>query len=240
MAQKVLYIPGVGDVLFAKRRGTRNLKLSIRPNGQIRVSLPQWAPYSTAAAFVKSRRHWIDKNRIHTVAPVLRPDDSIGPNHKLVFKASAGNKTVSSRITPSTIEISTSLPYDHPEVQARTLQAGERLLKAQALGLLPKRLEQLARVHNFKYKEVKIRKLTSRWGSCSSDKSITLSYFLLQLPYHLQDYVILHELVHTKHLHHGPGFWSAFDNVLPGAKKIRNEIRGHKPRIEPFNRLVVP
>jgi predicted metal-dependent hydrolase len=53
----------------------------------------------------------------------------------------------------------------------------------------------------------------------------------MQLPWDLIDYVLLHELVHTEHLHHGAGFWQRFDQVLPGAKQKRKALRAYKPSV---------
>ena len=53
----------------------------------------------------------------------------------------------------------------------------------------------------------------------------------MQLPWALIDYVLLHELSHTKALHHGPDFWKVFEAVLPGAKQRRKELKDFKPAI---------
>jgi len=99
---------------------------------------------------------------------------------------------------------------------------------------LPQRVQYLASKHGFSYKQIRVRKLTARWGSCSNNGVITLSYYLLQLPWNLIDYVILHELTHTRHLHHGPNFWTEFKKVLPSAKLLQKEIRSYKPQVQAF------
>src|SRR5213075_157516 len=92
------------------------------------------------------------------------------------------------------IVITSNLPLESVDVQAKAQKAAERALKVEAENLLPQRLKILAERHNFSYKDVKIRKLTSRWGSCSNAKNIRLSYYLIQLPWPMIDYVLLHEL----------------------------------------------
>jgi predicted metal-dependent hydrolase len=111
--------------------------------------------------------------------------------------------------------------------------ACERALKKEAQTALPARLRELARQHKYRYGKVRIKKLTSRWGSCSAKNDISLSYFLVQLPAEFIDYVILHELVHTKYLNHGPDFWSAFTNALPSARRLQKQIKAYHPRVEP-------
>jgi len=73
--------------------------------------------------------------------------------------------------------------------------------------LLPA-LEKLAASHDFNYDSAGIRLQHSRWGSCSSRRSITLNSKLLFLPDHLIRYIMLHELCHTVHMNHSRAFWS--------------------------------
>jgi predicted metal-dependent hydrolase len=106
--------------------------------------------------------------------------------------------------------------------------ASLRALKLQASHLLPQRLEVLAQRHGFTYTSVTIKNLKSRWGSCDQNRNITLNLFLMQLPWHLIDYVLLHELVHTRVMRHGPPFWSAMAAVEPRTQSLRREIKAYK------------
>lgn len=102
-------------------------------------------------------------------------------------------------------------------------------LRQQALIHLPTRLHNLAAKHGFVYHKVRISNSRGRWGSCSSKKSINLSLYLMTLPPHLIDYVLLHELCHTKEMNHGPAFWELMDSVTEGkAKELRLELRSKK------------
>jgi predicted metal-dependent hydrolase len=101
-----------------------------------------------------------------------------------------------------------------------------RELKLKALEYLPGRLQTLASLHGFTYTSIKISRSKSRWGACSTRKNINLSLFLMQLPAYLIDYVILHELCHTKEMNHGPQFWALMDSVCNGrAKLLRKELK---------------
>ncbi|PJE65167.1 hypothetical protein COU91_02950 [Candidatus Saccharibacteria bacterium CG10_big_fil_rev_8_21_14_0_10_47_8] len=234
MAQRIVLIPGIGEVTLAKRRGSSHLRLSVTANGRIRVGLPHWTPYATGIAFAKSRQEWITAQLNKHPQAVLINGSLIGKAHRLHYidTKQTGSK-IKTRITSTTIEIRSSLAYDSPKVQEKAQIASERALKAETINLLVPRLASLAAQHDLVYNDVRVRKLTSRWGSCSSNKTITLSYYLIQLPWPLIDYVLLHELAHTIHLHHGANFWNGLERLLPSAKKIRKEIRHHKPRIEP-------
>jgi predicted metal-dependent hydrolase len=123
------------------------------------------------------------------------------------------------------------LTMAHVEVQAKAKDASIRALKAQAESLLPKRLETLAKEQGFSYKSVSVRQLTSRWGSCDQFKNITLSLYLMQLPWHLIDYVLLHELTHTKVFKHGPDFWAEMDRHVVNSKDLRKELKDYKTTV---------
>lgn len=72
-----------------------------------------------------------------------------------------------------------------------------------------------------------IRRMRTRWGSCSSRGNINLNLWLIRLPQHLQDYVITHELCHLKELNHSPRFHALMDNVMPDWRCRKRELEDH-------------
>ena len=105
----------------------------------------------------------------------------------------------------------------------------EQALRHEARRLLPTRLLDLASRHNFTCTGVKIFNSKSHWGSCTPRRSINLSLSLMLLPWHLIDYVLLHELCHTQEMNHGPRFWTLMDRVTQQQSgTLRNELR-HYP-----------
>jgi predicted metal-dependent hydrolase len=108
----------------------------------------------------------------------------------------------------------------------------DETLRKEARAYLPAELRRLAETHGFRYNRLAIRKSRTRWGSCSSKKNINLSLFLMILPPHLIEYVLLHELCHTVEMNHGPRFWELLNRYTDGrAKALQKELRGyHIPR----------
>ena len=91
---------------------------------------------------------------------------------------------------------------------------------------LPSLLSALSEQYHLPFKRVKITGSKGRWGSCSGTGSINLSCYLMLLPPHLMDYVLLHELSHTKEMNHGPRFWELLDSMTGGrARALRAELR---------------
>lgn len=231
MAQKVIWLPEIGEVTLAKRKGTRSLRLSVSAAGKVRVGLPTWVPYAAAVEFAKRRADWINSHLEQNPPHLLTDGGRVGKSYRIKYIQDSDAKRTSTRLTDGQIRVTSSSAIDGSSVQAAIRHAAERALKKEAEKLLPARLAELAKKHGYAYKSVRIKKLTSRWGSCSGDKVITLNYFLMQLPWRLIDYVLVHELIHTKHLNHSPSFWADFETVIPGAKKIRSELKAHRPVI---------
>lgn len=231
MSQKIVWLPEVGEIVLSKRKGTKNLRLSVSAAGKIKVGMPPWVPFSAGITFAKSRADWINHHLPNPSDSHLQNNSRIGKSYRLnyIFDPSA-NKT-STRLVAQSLRITSHLPLIHPSVQAAVAKAGERALHQEAILLLPPRLKQLAIKNGFEYKSVQIKKMVSRWGSCSNQKVITLNFFLMQLPWQMIDYVLLHELVHTRHLNHSPGFWQDFEKVYPGAKQARRHIKQYRPVI---------
>ena len=90
---------------------------------------------------------------------------------------------------------------------------------------LKERIDQLSKQYNFKYNKLFIKNQKTRWGSCSEKNNINLNAKLLNLPKELIDYVIIHELVHTKVKNHSKEFWRTLDIYINNSKKYDKELK---------------
>lgn len=230
MATKQVSIPDIGTVTMYKRRGNRSLRLSIGANGEVRVSLPYWLPYKAGEQFVLSKALWIASNRGRKTT-ALQHAQAIGKAHHLYFEQSPVATKIQSRVAANEIRVSFPRLYDSHDtvVQAAAHKASLRALRKEAEALFPQRLQALSTQTGLEYTGVTIKQLKSRWGSCSTDKEITLNVFLVQLPWHLIDYVLIHELTHTRVMQHGQPFWREMERHLPSAKNLRKQIGAFQP-----------
>ena len=116
------------------------------------------------------------------------------------------------------------------DCQALVKNAVMRAMRKKAQDYLPPLVQYWSRQFELPYHKVSISKARSRWGSCSSKKDISLSFYLMLLPVHLMDYVILHELAHTREMNHGPRFWELLNQMTDGkALALRKELRAYRP-----------
>ncbi len=104
-------------------------------------------------------------------------------------------------------------------------------LRAKAKALLPQRVADLAAKHGLKYGRVTIRAARTKWGSCTAEGNISLSLYLMTLPEHLRDYIIIHELCHTVHLNHSPRFHALVNQLTSGREKeLAKELKQYAIR----------
>lgn len=99
------------------------------------------------------------------------------------------------------------LPINDPASQ-RTRDYQKKVLMKKAKEYLPYRLEYFAKLYGYSYDKCRLTHANTRWGSCSSKKTISLNIGLMKLPEVLRDYVILHELAHLNHMDHSKAFWA--------------------------------
>ncbi|MCD8035553.1 MAG: M48 family metallopeptidase [Alistipes sp.] len=110
-------------------------------------------------------------------------------------------------------------PQLPPAEQKARIEELRRAAKAD----LPGRIARLSEATGLKYEKLSIRASRTKWGSCSGRNHISLSLFLMTLPEHLRDYVIIHELCHTVHHNHSPRFHALVDRLVGGREKALNK-----------------
>jgi predicted metal-dependent hydrolase len=114
------------------------------------------------------------------------------------------------------------------EQMVRTLSDSQPLQRSHARRYLLDRLDRLAAIHGLTYGRVFLRNQKTRWGSCSFNNNISLNLKLIRLPQELIDYVILHELAHTRIKNHGPGFLKMLDGLIGDAARLDRRLRAYE------------
>ena len=126
--------------------------------------------------------------------------------------------------------IRTKLPLRDPKTQ-RTRDYQKKLLMKKAKEYLPYRLEYYAKLYGYTYDKCRLSHAGTRWGSCSSNRTISLNIGLMNVPEVLRDYVILHELAHLNHMDHSAAFWAEVGQHDPRYKEHRRKIKAFNPGI---------
>lgn len=100
-----------------------------------------------------------------------------------------------------------------------------RLPSRESREKLLNRIKNLAIHHNFTFNKICIRNQRTLWGSCSAKNNININMRLAWLPDELIDYVILHELNHTRVHNHRREFWESLERILPGAAGLKLQLK---------------
>ena len=89
------------------------------------------------------------------------------------------------------------------------------------------KIVQLADVHQLNFYKLTFKTLKTRWGSCSPNNTICINNLIYYLPDHLKEYIMLHELTHTKIKNHSSIFWEELEKICPNSKLKRRELRNN-------------
>jgi predicted metal-dependent hydrolase len=207
--ENIIEYPDVGVVRYVQNNRARNLAIRINQQGEVRVTIPRYTNLKKAESFLWSKRHWImrklrELRERSGSALVLKEGDLLNVRGK---------------------SIPIALKYGAEPLE----EALWRILLEEAREYLPGRVAALAKMHGFQFSGVRVRRMKTRWGSCTAKNSINLNSWLVMLPDHLLDYVILHELVHTRHRDHSARFWESLDRLTGDlSKSLRKELRGRQ------------
>ena len=90
---------------------------------------------------------------------------------------------------------------------------------------LSAKTRELAHLHDIAITAVSVRNQRSRWGSCSIRGTIALNWRLIQMPAHVSDYVIVHELAHRRQPNHSPRFWREVETLCPTWRESERWLR---------------
>ena len=238
MSGQVHYFKSIGDVVFVKNDRAKSLRIIVKPNHGVKVTVPKYVSLTNAFRFVEEKTDWIRTSlekvkALEQKATFFRPGLEYKTRyHQLVFIQNAESKLIA-RVGNGLIRIFYSLEDQilSDAGQAFIYKAIEYALRKEAKVYLPQRLEYLADKFGFQYSGLRIKNLKSRWGSCSTVNNINLNIHLMRLPDHLIDYVILHELIHTVHKNHGKHFWHALDTVSGNARLLAAEMKKYRTRV---------
>ena len=194
-AVEFLWVRGIG----------RRLRLEVRPDGGVRVHSPARAGFDEVLSFVAAKAAWIlrSRERVRARERLTWPDSS---------RARVRLRTGAERLLRERMDLCLLL----------TSGKARRVGLAHGLTLTPKGRGGPA--SGSASPPVSFRMMKRRWGSYGRDGRVVLNVRLAQLPVACVDYVILHELCHLRHHHHGRAFYDLLDRVVPDWKLRKKEL----------------
>lgn len=229
-APAALTLPDGSLTFTLQKDGFRTLRLSVHPDGSIRVRAPESTPLSAVFAFVESRRGWIERTLAffaahRPAAPVLADGGTVWfLGRPFTVRAVPAAREVRPRLQGGEL----LLPCRNEASLSRAFRLWRQSL---AKSVLTRRLARLdAKVRaalndDAPVPTLSVRSLRRRWGSCSLRGNIVLAAQLISLPLPLLDYVLIHELCHLRRMDHSPAFHALLLRLLPDARERRTALR---------------
>jgi len=232
MTTKYINIEQVGPVSFTINERCRRIRLSVKSDGEIVVSMPPSALYRDAIRFVESKTEWLIKqqSKMQAGLTLFAPESCFKTRFHQLAITKGNTDRVYNRVGNGVIQIFIPQKVNHeqPKIQEFIKKTLIDVMRWEAKIYLPKRIKELADKHGFKYQDISIKNTKTRWGSCSSANNINLNLHLMRVPEHLIDYVLLHELAHTVVKNHGEKFWLLLEQVYPNARKADKEMNNYR------------
>ena len=111
-------------------------------------------------------------------------------------------------------------------------QQEEAKYKKQAGAFFQQKCQFFAEQMGLHHRSVKVNGARTRWGSCNRKGDINFTYRLIFAPEELIDYVVVHELAHTKEMNHSANFWTIVEQIMPDYKERRKKLREFQHQVE--------
>jgi hypothetical protein len=210
---------------LARNLRARRYILRLNPDGSARVTVPRGGSVAEAIQFACRNAAWIEKESLRLAARPSRPKAwPLGT--EILFRGQLVRLEAGANGQSGFVCFGQeSLPV--PDAAGDLRPAVERRLRALASLELPARALELASIHRFPVRRVSVRNQRSRWGSCSRRGTVSLNWRLVQAPFLVRDYLILHELAHLREMNHSSRFWFEVARLCPQFAEARRWLKEH-------------
>lgn len=226
--------PEFGEISVRRVARSSHVRIRLTTKGRFSVSAPSYTPLFFIRKFIDSSRDELRKMAAPKgLVTEYAHGQQIGKSHTLavVSTGMVTEPTLSRQRQKLIVKLPHDIDVTSADVQRLIRDEVAKILRVEAKAHLPRRLRYLADTHGFEYERVRFSHAGSRWGSCSSTGTISLNIALMKLPDELIDYVLIHELCHTRHMDHSAAFWAEVAKYDPHYRLHRRQIKQQTPTV---------
>ena len=196
----------------------RTIAIIIQPDGTLTVRAPLHMSAKRIEEFVASHADWISMKQAQVQAAPSSPRKGYDDGELFLFTGQEYPLHILAR-SHSRLALQDDgfhmSKADLPEAR----EAFIRWYKARACEVITERVALHAQLNGLACKKIRISSARTRWGSCSARGTLSFTWRLVLAPLEVIDYVVIHELVHTKIKNHSPVFWHWVAEILPDYKR---------------------
>lgn len=219
-------------MLLIRNPTAKRYVLRLQPDGSARVTIPRRGSIAEARRFAERNVAWLERALLRLSMPPSRPREwRIGTEidlrgERVRIEAGVNGERSLIRLGSELLTITDPAADLRPTIE-------EHLWRLAAKELPPKVVAYAAR-HQAPVRRITVRNQKSRWGSCSPRGTISLNWRLIQAPPFVQDYLILHELMHLKQMNHSARFWREVERVCPDYRVAERWLKQHSEKGLPW------
>ena len=224
---------------YQLRRSERAKKTRIVVTAdKVEVVAPKNVSEQDIKSFVDSQRHWIAdaikrvRHRVETIKPLspAQYSDGVtvpfqGEQVPLMVKHTPNKRTRLQLLDGRQFLV--YLPEHHINRSDAIKSALEKWMKERVRELAILLIEKHGKKHQLVARQLRIKTLKSRWGSCGPTNDINLNWLLILAPPVILEYVVIHELCHIKHKNHSKDFWALVGDHMPDYAQHRYWLKQH-------------
>jgi predicted metal-dependent hydrolase len=202
----------------SKRR--RTLGIKVTSNAEVVIQVPYTLSQKKITDFIDDHQDWIDKKQSDMFKNIEEKETLL--KTQFIYLGQLYNLSESDSVSEITFDdAKVIMPIG---TSAKKL---EHWYKDRAEDILFDRVSIYQTFIDKKPEKIRVKKLKSRWGSCSSNGDITLNIQLIKSPMYVIDYVVVHELSHLVHLNHSKSFWDLVESIIPDYKKAHTWLKSN-------------
>jgi predicted metal-dependent hydrolase len=209
---------------FAVRVSTRARRLTARVHigGRVEIVVPVGVNARTVREFVQRFTPWIDR-KVAAMRCFVEPPVALPRSIEFALTGERFEVEWQDGTRRDIALCGARLALRAPDTDQARLEL-QRWLKEAAEQRLAPALLRLADDLNYSIQRVAIRCQRTRWGSCSTRGTVSLNCSLVFLRPEVVRYLFVHELAHTKHMNHSPGFWRLVESLEPDYRRLDREL----------------
>jgi predicted metal-dependent hydrolase len=213
--KKMAYIKGELVEFTHIKKSKKNISLKIDQDGLI-ISTPFHTDDIFINNIIEKKFDWISKHLSHISSQTISKTNQIetilllGEEYKVIPE-----------------HRSTQIDHKDKIIFCKTNGVSDvkKIIKEFALQYFKDRIDSYDRILEIKPSSIKLTNAKTKWGSCSNNKNIRLSWRLIQTSSGIIDYVICHELAHLKHMNHSKLFWHEVERIYPNYKIYKKQLK---------------
>ena len=222
-----------GAVPIRLRVSERAQRVALRIDGRgqaVELVLPHRTPLVSGLKFLDQNRDWVEARLKDLPRRILFQDGAEVPVLGVKHRIRHVKRRVPGRgpawIEDEEIRVTGEAPHVPRRVRDFLVDKARKELSRRAHVFADKVDREVTRIS--------IRDMTSRWGSCSSNGSLSFSWRLIFAPEGVLTYLVAHEVSHLVVMNHGPRFWRLVESLVPDARYRQDWLRRHRTELMRF------